>query len=112
MSDVTDAPRLYFDKLSVAKYNFEKLKKHGSPVARISALYSGRNAKNATADDASGLGYAYMQPSAIHIFLVNIIQPSKGDFASSRDYVLCNILYISIYFSINIIMYHLYILHH
>ena len=26
MSDFTDAPRLYFDKLSVAKYNFEKLK--------------------------------------------------------------------------------------
>jgi len=58
MSDVTDAPRLYFDKLSVAKYNFEKLKNHGSPVARISALYSARNAKNATSDDAGGLSYA------------------------------------------------------
>ena len=29
MSDFTDAPRLYFDKLSVTKYNFEKLKNLG-----------------------------------------------------------------------------------
>ena len=55
MSDFTDAPRLYFDKLSVAKYNFEKLKNLGSQIARISALHSGRNAKNATSDDAGGL---------------------------------------------------------
>ena len=52
MSDFTDAPRLYFDKLSVAKYNFDKLKNLGSQIARISALHSGRNAKNAKSDDA------------------------------------------------------------
>ena len=52
MSDFTNAPRLYFDKLSVAKYNFEKLKNLGSQIARISALHSGRNAKS---DDAGGL---------------------------------------------------------
>ena len=55
MSDFTDAPRLYFDKLSVAKYNFEKLKNLGSQIARISALHSVRNAKNAKSDDAGGL---------------------------------------------------------
>ena len=55
MSDFTDAPRLYFDKLSVAKCNFEKLKNLGSQVARISALHSGKNAKNAKSDDAGGL---------------------------------------------------------
>ena len=55
MSYFTDAPRLYFDKLSVAKYNFAKLKNLGSQIARISALHSGRNAKNATSDDAGGL---------------------------------------------------------
>ena len=55
MSYFTDAPRLYFDKLSVAKYNFEKLKNLGSQIARISALHSGRNAKNATSDDAGGV---------------------------------------------------------
>ena len=64
MSDFTDAPRLYFDKLGVAKYNFEKLKNLGSPIARKYALHSGRNAKNATVDDAAGLVYAYMQPLA------------------------------------------------
>ena len=52
MSDFTNAPRLYFDKLSVAKYNFEKLKNLGWQIARISALHSGRNAKS---DDAGGL---------------------------------------------------------
>ena len=51
----TNALLLYFDKVSVAKYNFEKLQYLGSPVARISALPSGRNAKNATSDDADGL---------------------------------------------------------
>ena len=40
------------DELS---YNFEKVKNLGSPIARISALHSGRNAKNATSDDAGGL---------------------------------------------------------
>ena len=39
MSDFTDAPRLYFDKLSVAKYNFEKLRNLRSQIARISALH-------------------------------------------------------------------------
>ena len=53
MSDFTDAPRLYFDKLSVAKYNFEKLKNLRSQIAPISALHSLRNAKNAKSD-ASG----------------------------------------------------------
>jgi len=55
MRDFTDAPRLYFGKLSVAKYNFEKLKNLGSQIARISALHSDRNAKNAKSDDAGGL---------------------------------------------------------
>lgn len=64
MSDFTDASRLYFVKLSVAKYNFEKLKNLGSSIARKSALHSGWNAKNATSEDAGGLGYAYMQPLA------------------------------------------------
>ena len=40
MSDFTDAPRLHFDKLSVAKYNFEKLRNLGSQIARIPALHS------------------------------------------------------------------------
>ena len=55
MSDFTDAPRLYFDKLSVEKYNFEKLKNLGLQIARISAIHSGRNAKNAKSNDAGGL---------------------------------------------------------
>ena len=37
---LTDALQLYFDKLSVAKYNFETLRNLGSQIARISALHS------------------------------------------------------------------------
>ena len=39
----------------MAKYNFEKLNNLGSQIARISALHSGKNAKNAKLDDAGGL---------------------------------------------------------
>jgi len=54
MSDFTEAPPLFFDKQSVAKYNFDKLTKLAAPVACISAVHSGRNAKAATSDDAGG----------------------------------------------------------
>ena len=39
----------------MAKYNFEKLKNLGSPIAFISAPHSGRNAKNATSDEAGDI---------------------------------------------------------
>jgi len=55
MSDFTGATRLFFDKQSVAKYNFDKLTKLATPIARMSAVHSGRNAKAATSDDAGGL---------------------------------------------------------
>ena len=55
MSDFTEAPRLYFDKQSVAKYNFDKLTKLETLIARISAVYSRRNAKSASSDDVGGL---------------------------------------------------------
>ena len=54
MSDFTEAPRLYFDKQSVTKYNFDKLTRLATPIARISAVHSGRNAKSASSDDAGG----------------------------------------------------------
>ena len=50
-----DAVRLFFDKQSVAKYNFEKLQSLGTPIVRISAIHSGRNARAAKSDDAGGL---------------------------------------------------------
>ena len=55
MDNFKDAPRLFFDKASVAKYNYEKLSNLATPIARISAVHSGRNAKAATSDDAGGL---------------------------------------------------------
>ena len=55
MDNFKDAPRLFFDKASVANYNYDKLSNLANPVARISAVHSGRNAKAATSDDAGGL---------------------------------------------------------
>lgn len=55
MNGFTEAPRLYFDKLSMAEYNFEKLKSLGVQIARISAIHSGRNVNTAKSDDAGGL---------------------------------------------------------
>ena len=55
MENFKDAPRLFFNKASVANYNYEKLSNTATPVARICAVHSGRNAKAATSDDAGGL---------------------------------------------------------
>ena len=55
MDQFTDAIRLYFDKKSVAEYNYEKLLQIGQPVAKIQAKHSGHGASAATSDDAGGL---------------------------------------------------------
>ena len=41
MHEFRDAVRLFFDKNNVARYNYEKLKTNGNPIARISAVHSG-----------------------------------------------------------------------
>ena len=78
MSDFTDALRLHFDKLSVAKYNFEKLKNLGSKIARISALHSGRNAKNATSDDAGGLDVVIFLADGAAVILTSNLWQEVG----------------------------------
>ena len=46
---------MYFDKKSVAEYNYEKLLQLGQPVAKIQAKHSGHGASAATSDEAGGL---------------------------------------------------------
>ena len=75
MSDFTNAPRLYFDKLSVARYNFEKLKNLGSQIARISALHSGRNAKS---DDAGGLDTVIFLARGATVMLTSNLWQEEG----------------------------------
>jgi ATP-dependent exoDNAse (exonuclease V) alpha subunit len=58
MDQFTDAIRLYFDKKSVAEYNYEKLLQLGQPVATIQAKHSGHGASAATSDEAGGLDAA------------------------------------------------------
>ena len=55
MDQFTDAIRLYFDKKSVAEYNYTKVLELGKPVAKIQAKHSGRGASAATSDEAGGL---------------------------------------------------------
>ena len=40
-AECKDAVRLFFDKQSVAPYNYDKLKSLNTPIARISAKHSG-----------------------------------------------------------------------
>ena len=42
--------RLYFDKKSVAEYNYEKLKSTGQPVAKIQEKQSGHGASAAKSE--------------------------------------------------------------
>ena len=55
MDQFIDAIRLYFDKKSVAEYNYGKLLQLGQPVAKIQAKHSGHGASAATSDEAGGL---------------------------------------------------------
>ena len=52
---ISDAIRLYFDKKSVAEYNYEKLLQIGQPLVKIQARHSGCGARAATSDEAGGL---------------------------------------------------------
>ena len=87
MSDFTDAPRLHFDKLSVAKYNFEKLKNLGSQIARISrsAIHLGRNAKNAKSDDAGGLDAVIVLACGAAVMLTSNLWQEVGLCNSGRS---------------------------
>ena len=50
-----DAVRLFYDKHSVAKFNYEKLHTLQTPTATINALHSSSAAASAKPDDAGGL---------------------------------------------------------
>ena len=53
--DFTDAIRLFYDKASVAEYNFQKFYSLHTPVARLNGIHSDSGASSANPDDAGGL---------------------------------------------------------
>ena len=53
--EFTDAIRLFYDKASVAEYNFQKLYSLHTPVAGLNAIHSDSAASSANPDDAGGL---------------------------------------------------------
>ena len=54
-ADFSDAIRLFYDKQSVAKFNYEKLTELEAPIAAINAIHSSTAAASAKPDDAGGL---------------------------------------------------------
>ncbi|CAB4023269.1 ATP-dependent DNA helicase pif1 [Paramuricea clavata] len=69
MDQFTDAIRLYFDKTSVAKYNYEKLLQLGQPVAKIQAKHSGHGASAAMSDEAGGLDVVLVLSTKAEVML-------------------------------------------
>ena len=55
MDEFNDAIRLFFDKKSVAEYNYDRLLQNGQPVAKIHAKHRGHTASTATSDETGGL---------------------------------------------------------
>lgn len=54
-SEFVDDIHLFYDKKSVAEYNYDKLHTFGSPIATIQAIHSDTVAASAKPDDAGGL---------------------------------------------------------
>ncbi|CAM9745310.1 unnamed protein product, partial [Ectocarpus sp. 8 AP-2014] len=54
-ADFEDATRLFFSKKEVNKNNGKKVRELDNPVARVSAVHTGANARRASADNAEGL---------------------------------------------------------
>ena len=54
-AEFEDATRLFFPKREVNRFNGKKLRELEKPVARVSAVHTGANARRASADTAEGL---------------------------------------------------------
>ena len=54
-AEFKDATRLFFSKREVNRFNGKKLRELDKPVARVSAVHTGANARRASADTAEGL---------------------------------------------------------
>ena len=62
--DFTDAIRLFYDKASVAEYNFQKLHSLHTPVARLNAIHSDNAVSSVNPDDAGGLHIIFLATQA------------------------------------------------
>ena len=78
MDQFTDAIRLYFDKKSVAEYNYTKVLELGKPVAKIQAKHSGRGASAATSDEAGGLEAVLFLSAKAEVMLTSNLWTEVG----------------------------------
>ena len=77
-AEFKDAVRLFFDKQSVAEYNYEKLKSLNTPIARISAKHSGTGAASAKSDDAGGLDPEIFLTKGAQVMLTSNLWQQMG----------------------------------
>lgn len=73
-----DTARLFYDKRSVGEYNHSKLTQIGTPIAAISAIYSGPSASAAKPVDAGGLYPTVLLAEGAHVMLTANVWQQVG----------------------------------
>ena len=92
-AEFKDAVRLFFDKQSVAAYNYEKLKSLNTPIARISAKHSGTGAATAKSDDAGGLDPEVFLTQGAQVMLTLQLVATNGPMQWFSWYMVQDILF-------------------
>ena len=77
-SDFVDAIRLFYDRESVMKFNHDKLRMLGKPIALIKAIHSNITAANVKSDDAGGLHPIIFIAKGAHVMLTANLWPEVG----------------------------------
>ena len=73
-----DAVRLFYDKQSVAKFNYGKLLTLQIPIATINALHSSSAAASATSDDAGDLHPVLFLATGAKVMLTSNLWQEAG----------------------------------
>ena len=69
LQEFDNAVHLFYDRQSVAKFNFDKLSKLGTPVAAINAIHSSPAAAATKSEDAGGLFPVIFIAKGAHVML-------------------------------------------
>jgi ATP-dependent DNA helicase PIF1 len=77
-NDFTDAIRLFYDRVSVAEYNLNKLCTLGTPIATINVIHSNSAASKANPDDAGGLHQVLFLATQARVMLTANIWQQVG----------------------------------
>ena len=84
MVEFADTIRLFYDKKSVAYYNYEKLRANGQPVAKIQARHPGHGASAATSYEAGGLELVLILSKKADVMLTSNLWAEAGLWSGKR----------------------------